>query len=96
MEREGAVDGPEEVRGFGFQTTWGGICLRRKDLSSLMTKRNKRKGVCNRSVLFFNCNKALNEVDDDEQEGTVNSQSEESENELDNSLSSQSNANAGT
>lgn len=39
---------------------------------------------------------ALNEVDDDEQEGTVNSQSEESENELDNSLSSQSNANAGT
>ena len=46
-------------------------------------------------MLLFNC-KALNEVDDDEQEGTVNSQSEESENELDNSLSSQSNANAGT
>uniref|UniRef100_A0A8C6E6K8 Spindle and centriole-associated protein 1 n=1 Tax=Moschus moschiferus TaxID=68415 RepID=A0A8C6E6K8_MOSMO len=39
---------------------------------------------------------ALNEVDDDEQEGTINSQSEESENELDNSLSSQSKANAGT
>lgn len=36
--------------------------------------------------------KALNEVDDDE-EGTVNSQSEESENELDNSLNSQSNTN---
>lgn len=47
-------------------------------------------------LLLFNCKKALNEVDDDEQEGTVNSQSEESENELDNSLSSQSNANAGT
>lgn len=36
--------------------------------------------------------KALNEVDDDE-EGTVNSQSEESQNELDNSLNSQSNTN---
>ncbi|XP_045641128.1 spindle and centriole-associated protein 1 isoform X3 [Ursus americanus] len=35
---------------------------------------------------------ALNEVDDDE-EGTVNSQSEESQNELDNSLNSQSNTN---
>ena len=40
--------------------------------------------------------KALNEVDDDQREGTVNSQSEESENELDNSLSSQSNTNADT
>ncbi|XP_036707504.1 spindle and centriole-associated protein 1 isoform X4 [Balaenoptera musculus] len=39
---------------------------------------------------------ALNEVDDDQREGTVNSQSEESENELDNSLSSQSNTNADT
>lgn len=37
--------------------------------------------------------KALNEVNDDEEE-TVNSQSEESENELDNSLSSRSNMNA--
>lgn len=36
---------------------------------------------------------ALNEVDDDE-EGAVDSQSEESENELENSLSSQSNTNA--
>lgn len=40
--------------------------------------------------------KALNEVDDDQREGTVNSQSEESENELDNPLSSQSNTNADT
>lgn len=40
--------------------------------------------------------KALNEVDDDQREGTVNSQSEESENELDNTLSSQSNTNADT
>ncbi|XP_060006579.1 spindle and centriole-associated protein 1 isoform X1 [Lagenorhynchus albirostris] len=39
---------------------------------------------------------ALNEVDDDQREGTVNSQSEESENELDNSLSTQSNTNADT
>ncbi|XP_049566266.1 spindle and centriole-associated protein 1 isoform X2 [Orcinus orca] len=39
---------------------------------------------------------ALNEVDDDQREGTVNSQSEESENELGNSLSSQSNTNADT
>ncbi|XP_059777107.1 spindle and centriole-associated protein 1 isoform X2 [Balaenoptera ricei] len=39
---------------------------------------------------------ALNEVDDDQREGTVNSQSEESENELDNSLSSQSNTNVDT
>ncbi|XP_065732651.1 spindle and centriole-associated protein 1 [Phocoena phocoena] len=39
---------------------------------------------------------ALNEVDDDQREGTVNSQSEESENELDNPLSSQSNTNADT
>ncbi|XP_057553309.1 spindle and centriole-associated protein 1 isoform X2 [Hippopotamus amphibius kiboko] len=39
---------------------------------------------------------ALNEIDDDEREGTVNSQSEESENELDNSLNSQSNTNADT
>ena len=61
----------------------------------LLQKETKDKCVCNRSMLLFNC-KALNEVDDDEQEGTVNSQSEESENELDNSLSSQSNANAGT
>ncbi|XP_072821157.1 spindle and centriole-associated protein 1 isoform X1 [Vicugna pacos] len=38
---------------------------------------------------------ALNEVDDDK-EGTVTSQSEESENELDNSLNSQSNTNADT
>lgn len=37
--------------------------------------------------------KALNEIDEEEE--TVNSQSEESENELDNSLSSQSNMNAG-
>uniref|UniRef100_A0A8C3YLN2 Spindle and centriole-associated protein 1 n=1 Tax=Catagonus wagneri TaxID=51154 RepID=A0A8C3YLN2_9CETA len=37
---------------------------------------------------------ALNEVDDDGEEGAVNSKSEESENELDNSLSSQSNTNA--
>ncbi|XP_004436631.1 PREDICTED: spindle and centriole-associated protein 1 isoform X2 [Ceratotherium simum simum] len=36
---------------------------------------------------------ALNEVDNDEEEGTVNSQSEESENELDNSVDSQSNMN---
>lgn len=34
--------------------------------------------------------KALNELDDGEEEETVNSQSEESENELDNSLNSQS------
>lgn len=40
--------------------------------------------------------KALNEVDDDQREGAVNSQSEESENELDNSLSSQSNTNVDT
>ena len=40
------------------------------------------------------CNKP--KASHDEQEGTVNSQSEESENELDNSLISQSNANAGT
>ncbi|XP_026960699.1 spindle and centriole-associated protein 1 isoform X2 [Sagmatias obliquidens] len=39
---------------------------------------------------------ALNEVDDDQREGAVNSQSEESENELDNSLSSQSNTNVDT
>ncbi|XP_066890733.1 spindle and centriole-associated protein 1 isoform X7 [Kogia breviceps] len=39
---------------------------------------------------------ALNEVDDHQREGTVNGQSEESENELDNSLSSQSNTNADT
>lgn len=38
--------------------------------------------------------KALNEVDDDEEGGTVNSQSEESEHELDSSLKSQSNTNA--
>ncbi|XP_039112584.1 spindle and centriole-associated protein 1 isoform X2 [Hyaena hyaena] len=37
--------------------------------------------------------KALNEVDDEEEEGTVNSQSGESENELDNSLNSPSNTN---
>ncbi|XP_073087775.1 spindle and centriole-associated protein 1 isoform X2 [Manis javanica] len=37
---------------------------------------------------------ALNEVDDDEEGGTVNSQSEESEHELDSSLKSQSNTNA--
>ncbi|XP_008582319.1 PREDICTED: spindle and centriole-associated protein 1, partial [Galeopterus variegatus] len=36
---------------------------------------------------------ALNEVDDGGEEGAVNSQSEESENELDNSLNSQSNMN---
>ncbi|XP_027621456.1 spindle and centriole-associated protein 1 isoform X3 [Tupaia chinensis] len=36
---------------------------------------------------------ALNEVDDEGEEGTVNSQSQESENELDNSLNSQCNAN---
>nr|XP_012642970.1 spindle and centriole-associated protein 1 isoform X3 [Microcebus murinus] len=36
---------------------------------------------------------ALNEVDDEGEEGTVNSQSAESENELDNSLSSESNMN---
>lgn len=37
--------------------------------------------------------KALNEIDEEEEE-TVNSQSEESENELDNSLNSQSNMSA--
>ncbi|EHA97736.1 Coiled-coil domain-containing protein 52 [Heterocephalus glaber] len=36
---------------------------------------------------------ALNEVDDEGEEGTINSQSEESENELDNSLNPQSNMN---
>ncbi|XP_048202583.1 spindle and centriole-associated protein 1 isoform X2 [Perognathus longimembris pacificus] len=36
---------------------------------------------------------ALNEVDDDREEGTVNSQSEESENELDNSLNPQTDMN---
>ncbi|XP_023573429.1 spindle and centriole-associated protein 1 isoform X2 [Octodon degus] len=37
---------------------------------------------------------ALNEVDDEGEEGTINSQSEESEDELDNSLNPQSNMNA--
>lgn len=73
-----------------------GFALEGRTSLLLGQKETKDKGVCNRSVLLFNCKKALNEVDDDEQEGTVNSQSEESENELDNSLSSQSNANAGT
>lgn len=40
--------------------------------------------------VYFVLRKALNEVDNDEEEVSVHSQSEESENELDNSIISQS------
>lgn len=72
-----------------------GLALKRQDLFCYHKKKERMSVYITNLCYYFIVvlRKALNEVDDDE-EGAVDSQSEESENELENSLSSQSNTNA--
>lgn len=63
--------------------------------TSIVMKKRKDECIYPTCVFIFivMLRKALNEVDDEEEEGTINNQSGESENELDNSLNSPSNMN---